>query len=227
MTGISAAAVARSRTLGEPRWSPGGDPPGLARRLRRSGRPRGGAGRRQRARRDPHRRDPGHRARRLRRGWLLLGRRRHAGLRRRRRPPARGRRRPGEPVAGAVPRRARRRAGGRHPTATGWPSCSSATTPATSRVVDVDGLAAGRAGSRTPTTPGTRRGRPTAARLAWHEWDLPNMPWDGSRIMTVVVDEPDAVATPGRGRRRRRRRPAAVRARRATRSRSSPSSTAG
>jgi dipeptidyl aminopeptidase/acylaminoacyl peptidase len=28
------------------------------------------------------------------------------------------------------------------------------------------------------------------ATLAWHEWDLPNMPWDGSRIMTVVVDDP-------------------------------------
>ncbi len=24
--------------------------------------------------------------------------------------------------------------------------------------------------------------------LAWHEWDLPNMPWDGSRIMTATVD---------------------------------------
>jgi dipeptidyl aminopeptidase/acylaminoacyl peptidase len=30
--------------------------------------------------------------------------------------------------------------------------------------------------------------------LAWHEWDLPNMPWDGSRIMAVAVDDPDAVA---------------------------------
>ncbi len=25
-------------------------------------------------------------------------------------------------------------------------------------------------------------------RLAWHEWDLPNMPWDGSRIMVVAPD---------------------------------------
>jgi dipeptidyl aminopeptidase/acylaminoacyl peptidase len=31
--------------------------------------------------------------------------------------------------------------------------------------------------------------------LAWHEWDLPNMPWDGSRIVAVAVDEPDAAAT--------------------------------
>jgi dipeptidyl aminopeptidase/acylaminoacyl peptidase len=30
--------------------------------------------------------------------------------------------------------------------------------------------------------------------LAWHEWDLPNMPWDGSRIMAVAVD--DARARP-------------------------------
>jgi dipeptidyl aminopeptidase/acylaminoacyl peptidase len=30
--------------------------------------------------------------------------------------------------------------------------------------------------------------------LAWHEWDLPNMPWDGSRIMAVVVDVPSATA---------------------------------
>jgi dipeptidyl aminopeptidase/acylaminoacyl peptidase len=27
--------------------------------------------------------------------------------------------------------------------------------------------------------------------LAWHEWDLPNMPWDGSRIMTTNVDRDD------------------------------------
>lgn len=29
--------------------------------------------------------------------------------------------------------------------------------------------------------------------LAWHEWDLPNMPWDGSRIVAVAVDDPHAV----------------------------------
>ena len=34
--------------------------------------------------------------------------------------------------------------------------------------------------------------------LAWHEWDLPNMPWDGSRIMAVAVDDADAVADAGR-----------------------------
>jgi dipeptidyl aminopeptidase/acylaminoacyl peptidase len=28
--------------------------------------------------------------------------------------------------------------------------------------------------------------------VAWHEWDLPNMPWDGSRIMAVAVDASDA-----------------------------------
>src|SRR5439155_15900154 len=28
--------------------------------------------------------------------------------------------------------------------------------------------------------------------LAWHEWDLPNMPWDGSRIMSAMVDRDDA-----------------------------------
>ena len=38
-------------------------------------------------------------------------------------------------------------------------------------------------GSRTPTTRGTRRGRPTVATLVWHEWDLPDMPWDASRIV--------------------------------------------
>jgi dipeptidyl aminopeptidase/acylaminoacyl peptidase len=32
------------------------------------------------------------------------------------------------------------------------------------------------------------------ATLAWHEWDLPSMPWDGSRIMAVVVD--DVASTP-------------------------------
>ena len=33
------------------------------------------------------------------------------------------------------------------------------------------------------------------ATLAWHEWDLPNMPWDGSRVMTVAVDVGGAVPT--------------------------------
>ncbi len=28
--------------------------------------------------------------------------------------------------------------------------------------------------------------------VAWHEWDLPNMPWDGSRIMAVALDAPGA-----------------------------------
>ena len=92
-------------------------------------------------------------------------------------------------------------------------------------VVDVDGLTWPRRVSHAdyawdPTWSSDGR------RLAWHEWDLPNMPWDGSRIMTVVVDEPDAVATwwlaamtwPSASRGSRRR---------AMRWRSSPSSTAG
>jgi dipeptidyl aminopeptidase/acylaminoacyl peptidase len=29
--------------------------------------------------------------------------------------------------------------------------------------------------------------------VAWHEWDLPNMPWDGSRVAAVEVDAPGAV----------------------------------
>ena len=28
--------------------------------------------------------------------------------------------------------------------------------------------------------------------VAWHEWDLPNMPWDGSRIVAAAVDDRDA-----------------------------------
>jgi len=31
--------------------------------------------------------------------------------------------------------------------------------------------------------------------LAWHEWDLPNMPWDGSRIVAAAVDDRDAKPT--------------------------------
>ena len=46
-------------------------------------------------------------------------------------------------------------------------------------------------------------------RLAWHEWDLPNMPWDGSRIMRVAPDCAQARAV-CRRRRRRRGRPAPV-----------------
>ncbi len=35
-------------------------------------------------------------------------------------------------------------------------------------------------------------------RVAWHEWDLPNMPWDGSRIMCVAPDrEQDARCVAG------------------------------
>ena len=31
--------------------------------------------------------------------------------------------------------------------------------------------------------------------LAWHEWDLPNMPWDGSRIVALALDDLDAAPT--------------------------------
>ena len=48
----------------------------------------------------------------------------------------------------------------------------------------------GRSGVRTPTTPGTRSGRPTDRALVWHEWDLPDMPWDASRI--IVRDDDGA-----------------------------------
>ena len=83
-------------------------------------------------------------------------------------------------------------------------------------------LARGRCASRTPTTRGIRRGRPTASLLAWHEWDLPDMPWDASRIVV-----------PRRRRRRRRSSRAATRSRSAspasrptaTGSRSSPTPT--
>ena len=30
--------------------------------------------------------------------------------------------------------------------------------------------------------------------LAWHEWDLPNMPWDGSRIVVAPANDPQAAA---------------------------------
>ena len=53
----------------------------------------------------------------------------------------------------------------------------------------------GRCGCRTPTSRGTRRGRPTAATLAWHEWDLPDMPWDASRI--AIRSDDGAVKTIG------------------------------
>jgi dipeptidyl aminopeptidase/acylaminoacyl peptidase len=27
--------------------------------------------------------------------------------------------------------------------------------------------------------------------VAWHEWDFPNMPWDGSRVVALALDDPD------------------------------------
>jgi len=32
---------------------------------------------------------------------------------------------------------------------------------------------------------------PDGSRVAWHEWDLPNMPWDGGRICTAAPDGAD------------------------------------
>jgi dipeptidyl aminopeptidase/acylaminoacyl peptidase len=40
---------------------------------------------------------------------------------------------------------------------------------------------------------------PDGATLAWHEWDLPNMPWDGSRIALSSRDEPARVIAGGDG----------------------------
>jgi dipeptidyl aminopeptidase/acylaminoacyl peptidase len=34
---------------------------------------------------------------------------------------------------------------------------------------------------------------PDGSMLAWHEWDLPNMPWDGSRIALALGNEPARV----------------------------------
>jgi dipeptidyl aminopeptidase/acylaminoacyl peptidase len=33
--------------------------------------------------------------------------------------------------------------------------------------------------------------RPDGAQLAWHEWDLPNMPWDGSQVVLAAPDGRD------------------------------------
>ena len=55
--------------------------------------------------------------------------------------------------------------------------------------------ARGRGASRTPTTRGIPTWSADGRTLAWHEWDLPNMPWDGSRIIAVAVDDPDAAPT--------------------------------
>ncbi len=40
---------------------------------------------------------------------------------------------------------------------------------------------------------------PDGATLAWHEWDLANMPWDGSRIALSYRDEPARVIAGGDG----------------------------
>ncbi|MEY2404273.1 MAG: hypothetical protein QOD38_1824 [Acidimicrobiaceae bacterium] len=33
---------------------------------------------------------------------------------------------------------------------------------------------------------------PSSDRVAWHEWDVPDMPWDGGRIVTAAADGSDA-----------------------------------
>ncbi len=38
---------------------------------------------------------------------------------------------------------------------------------------------------------------PDGCRLAWHEWDLPNMPWDGSRIAVCDLDTSDVSVVAG------------------------------
>ena len=45
---------------------------------------------------------------------------------------------------------------------------------------------------------------PDSARVAWHEWDIPAMPWDEGRI--VVRDAAGGARRRGRGRRRRHQR---------------------
>ena len=157
--------MARSRTLGEARWSPDGDPPGLARGLRRAGRPRG--------RRRPTAVGPAVTltaevpvtgARRLRRRRLLLGR----TTTRWSTPP---------PTAASLAV-----AGGRRCRCGSSSRDGRAAAPAASpdgdrvafvlerddacdiAVVAARRRAAGPRRSRTPTSPGTRRGRPTAAR---------------------------------------------------------------
>ena len=120
------------------------------------------------------------RARRgLRRRRVLLGGRRPARRRGRRRAARGRRRRPAgwcecSCATGARSRRRCRRAARSR-------AASNATTRATSRSSRSTGRR-GRCASHMPTTRGTRRSRPTVGVLAWHEWDLPNMPWDGSRI---------------------------------------------
>ena len=208
---ISAAAVARSRTLGEARWAPGGDPAGVARGLRGPGRPRGGAGRRvagPRSRSPPefpvHRRSAPTAA-----AGTAGSTDDDAGLRRRRRPPARD---PGDRrcrcgcsrATGAPPRRrsspdgrpgrvrarARRRVrrrGGRRSTA-----------------------AAGRAGvshadyAWDPVVVGRRR----HARVA--RVGPPEHAVGRRRASCASRSTADDDAVSGRGRRRRRGRPAAL-----------------
>ena len=190
VTGISAAALARSRVLGEPRWSPDGAAPGLARRLRRSGRPR------RRGPADGGGPDVTVTAEVPVTGvgayggggycWVDDDTLVYAA--------ADGRllavRVDGGRVRVLSPRRAVR--------------LRPRSSPDGTRVAfvierdDACDVARGRRSTaargpgacRTPTTPGTRRGRPTAARWPGTSGICPNMPWDGSRIMAVAVDDP-------------------------------------
>ena len=152
--------------------------------------PADGAPRRSRS--PPRCRSP---ARRLRRRRVLLGPgpsadhgRPTARLRGRRRPARRDRaeRRP-DPGARRRCGHAGREAGGGgataaaprwRPAATGSRSCSRRDDACDVAVVPLAGGDGRHASCRTPTTRGIPRGHPTARALAWHEWDLPAMPWD-------------------------------------------------
>ena len=175
---ITGAMLARSHGVGRSAVVARRRPAGLDRQLRRPGRSRGRPGRRLGAARRRHRR-----LRRRRR--LVLGGRRRTGGGRRRRPPGRV----GSPTA----------APGGCCTATahalapdGLGSRRGRVRDRARRRVRHRGGAARRigvAGARLARR--LRVGSRVVARrplLAWHEWDLPDMPWDASRVVIEAVD---------------------------------------